>query len=405
MMSSKNSGFTAIDIENYHSGKMSPEERHALEKAALDDPFLADALEGYAFTPTPADDIAKIELRLAEKEDRKKMAPVFKTYRWLSVAAIFLIMVLGGWFAYKTFNSEKNPAIAQQNDVQKSVAPPPAQSSVTNPADSANLNSEVFASKNSDQNKKNGTPDHARVSNAADSQQTTPEKLALKDVKEQSEGNTDKLASKPVLQSTPQKEMVNPNATAANVERGYSNNSRLLNSQSQSPTANNSNVTNKSKSPDREEVFYQKSTIDSSALLNDRVAGIKTTDTIKNFNVVLQQQKSEPAEVVVVGYGSQKKSAERYPKVVIDTLEPDEGYVKFDDYVANNLKMPEEFKTKPVSGEVQLSFDVDKDGQPINITVVKSLCEKCDEEAVRLLKEGPKWKKKKNKKGKITIKF
>ena len=106
-----------------------------------------------------------------------------------------------------------------------------------------------------------------------------------------------------------------------------------------------------------------------------------------------------------MGYGAQRNPTNKYPKVTIDTLEPAEGYVKFDDYVISNLKMPEELKTKTIAGEVQLSFDVDQNGQPVNITVVKSLCEKCDEEAVRLLKEGPKWKKKKDKKGKITIKF
>jgi TonB family protein len=140
-----------------------------------------------------------------------------------------------------------------------------------------------------------------------------------------------------------------------------------------------------------------------------RVRGIEQNDTVKHFDIVLQQlpKDSQPAmqEVVIVGYGAQKKSMEKYPKVTIDTLEPAGGYVKFDDYVINNLKMPEELKTKALAGEVQLSFDVDQNGQPVNITVVKSLCEKCDEEAIRLLKEGPKWKKKKNKKGKITIKF
>ncbi len=40
--------FTAADIEKYHKGLLSAKERHDLEKAALDDPFLADALEGYA---------------------------------------------------------------------------------------------------------------------------------------------------------------------------------------------------------------------------------------------------------------------------------------------------------------------------------------------------------------------
>jgi hypothetical protein len=44
-------------------------------------------------------------------------------------------------------------------------------------------------------------------------------------------------------------------------------------------------------------------------------------------------------------------------------------------------------------------------GEPVNIKVEKSLCAQCDDEAIRLLKQGPKWKKKKNKKGKVTIRF
>ena len=40
--------FTGADIEKYHKGLLSSKERHDLEKAALDDPFLADALEGFA---------------------------------------------------------------------------------------------------------------------------------------------------------------------------------------------------------------------------------------------------------------------------------------------------------------------------------------------------------------------
>ena len=39
--------YTATDIEKYWNGKLSPAEMHSIEKAAMDDPFLADALEGY----------------------------------------------------------------------------------------------------------------------------------------------------------------------------------------------------------------------------------------------------------------------------------------------------------------------------------------------------------------------
>jgi hypothetical protein len=34
------------DIEKYLKGELSPKEMHELEKKALSDPFLADALEG-----------------------------------------------------------------------------------------------------------------------------------------------------------------------------------------------------------------------------------------------------------------------------------------------------------------------------------------------------------------------
>ena len=39
--------YTAADIEKYWKGKLIPGEMNTMEKAAMDDPFLADALEGY----------------------------------------------------------------------------------------------------------------------------------------------------------------------------------------------------------------------------------------------------------------------------------------------------------------------------------------------------------------------
>ncbi|HNM35361.1 MAG TPA: hypothetical protein PKI98_10770, partial [Chitinophagaceae bacterium] len=44
--------YTAADINNYLQGKMSNAERNAFEKAALADPFLADALEGFEIAET-----------------------------------------------------------------------------------------------------------------------------------------------------------------------------------------------------------------------------------------------------------------------------------------------------------------------------------------------------------------
>jgi hypothetical protein len=127
-------------------------------------------------------------------------------------------------------------------------------------------------------------------------------------------------------------------------------------------------------------------------------------DTIKNVNVVLQKNSDALSEVVVINRNKSmaRQDAKKRSQPTIDTLEPAGGWPVFDDYVANNLKMPEQLKEKPSGGEVELAFEINKQGEPVNITVVKSLCEKCDEEAIRLLKEGPKWK---NNKKKATLKI
>lgn len=57
------------DIERYLRGDMTPDEMHALEKKALEDPFLADALEGgSAISPAQfSSDVKALKQRVSEK--------------------------------------------------------------------------------------------------------------------------------------------------------------------------------------------------------------------------------------------------------------------------------------------------------------------------------------------------
>ncbi len=52
-----------------------------------------------------------------------------------------------------------------------------------------------------------------------------------------------------------------------------------------------------------------------------------------------------------------------------------------------------------------LSFEINKNGNPKQIKVDQSLCVPCDEEATRLLMQGPKWKYIKDKRCVVTIQF
>ena len=87
--------------------------------------------------------------------------------------------------------------------------------------------------------------------------------------------------------------------------------------------------------------------------------------------------------------------------------EPEDGWDSYGSYVANNVNVPENFEKRKTGGidenSVEVSFEVTRDGNPVNFKVEKSLCDQCDKEAVRLIKEGPKWKRKNRKSKKTTI--
>lgn len=118
------------DFERYHSGKMAEAEMHALEKAALDDPFLEDALEGYAFTKTPVADLAAIKEKLWPAADDVKTPVIW--YRRKAIAQLFkaaaIVIIFGGlgWLIFNNTGDKKeepNPAIAANNNESKAVAP------------------------------------------------------------------------------------------------------------------------------------------------------------------------------------------------------------------------------------------------------------------------------------------
>ena len=72
-MTEINKIYTPADFERYHAGTMPVNEMHELEKAALEDPFLADALEGYAYTTSIENDIADLKERLNKKRKKRKV--------------------------------------------------------------------------------------------------------------------------------------------------------------------------------------------------------------------------------------------------------------------------------------------------------------------------------------------
>lgn len=72
--------------------------------------------------------------------------------------------------------------------------------------------------------------------------------------------------------------------------------------------------------------------------------------------------------------------------------EPIIGHKAYKKYLKENLVRPQNGDCKNVKGKVIMQISVDKDGRPVDIIVTKGLCRALDREAVRLVKQGPKWK-------------
>ena len=70
-------------------------------------------------------------------------------------------------------------------------------------------------------------------------------------------------------------------------------------------------------------------------------------------------------------------------------------------YMKENVQYPEEAIEKGIEGRVICQFTVKTDGSIDNIVVLKSIHKSLDEEAIRLIKNMPKWKPGKNYKGEV----
>ncbi len=107
---------------------------------------------------------------------------------------------------------------------------------------------------------------------------------------------------------------------------------------------------------------------------------IYSKDEVKKY----RQQKSLEKVIEI------KTNDEPQSETLEDIIKPSfpGGMVLFYKYVGNNFKIPENFKG---SGKIYLKFFVEKEGSLSDIEIIRDLGFGLGDEAVRVLKESPKW--------------
>jgi len=74
-------------------------------------------------------------------------------------------------------------------------------------------------------------------------------------------------------------------------------------------------------------------------------------------------------------------------------------------YLQNNLKYPTMARESGIQGKVFVTFVVEKDGSITDVKVLRGIGGGCDEEAVRVIKNMPKWKPGKQRGKPVRVQF
>lgn len=434
--------YTAADIEKYWKGELSMAEMHALEKAAMEDPFLADAMEGYKNTATASDDIQQLHQRLKERfSDKTKVVPTGGTrIKWLRVAAaIIIIGGLGVLTQQLFFKAEKNEMAVIEEDkkaeaetLQKTTpVTDDTARSLTVPAeekkDYAKKVSNANTTVNSNQVKEDNIPEkeiltaNKTVTKKKEDKETTvvsDEAVAAVTVPAEnakaplakSITDTVRLNEGLVMQANADAEKKQSVSAAyrnaGNLYLNHRYNYRIVDAQNNPVSfANVSNIRDGVGTYTDMKGYFNLVSSDSVMEVKVKSVGYATSTYKINpaktvSELVMKEDENyntsiRPKNLQVIKSVPKKDTAE--------LEEPEVGWEFYNTYAINNLKIPDNIREKNRGSNVELSFEVNQYGQPVNIKVVKSSdCKVCDDAVVRLLKEGPKWIRK-GKKAKTNV--
>jgi len=428
-----NEPWGAADFERYYKGNMPFEERHALEKAALDDPFLQDALDGYAFSSNPVAEITALQQQLNGPTTPTIRLAWFRQphlQQWLRAAVLLLCL---GSAAVWWLNSSKteNPIIASNegsnvtpiiqplssnNDTLVTVTSPTTDGSVS--TTSVPLFKQPIASIPATVVKSNNRLIQNEVSSAFTADSALNELVLVKK-------NSDAvLLNASIAKSAPMKEEKIRSPFPVSTIRG-----QVINQQG-IPVANASikdQVTNQWISTDNSGNFELANNRNTNAVLVDvRAQGYRSLNSNLSNNmsnrIVLEPETVTPAQTVVeTAPLSKMKSTntaqmdsgieESLPyyfnmnRVALKNVAPFAGWDAYNHFIDSHLPTAKNLGST-ATGNVLLSFTLNAMGKAENISIIQSLNKACDNAAIRFIQESPAFKRTK-KSGKITssIKF
>jgi TonB family protein len=414
---------TDDDIERYRRGELSAAERHALEKKALSDPFLADALEG-------AEEISPDEFSKDIAGLSGKIVPRKILFTPLRIAAGVIVIIAAGWASLSVLNQTKPELLTSSQE--KSQKNSLAQDSAAREEQIEEEKKDQLLTLKREDKKEAPRTERPTVSPelasrdggaaAKPSQEPVQQQAEIADagpVSEQ-EAARDSISA-PVAQTSKTQGLAS--AQPEEQSRRASSGSTLKKQADFIPS--DDSKTKKEESNGRKIIAgkvmmaedglalpgvnvrlkgssqgtvtdlngnYSLEVAQANPTLVFSFIGLQTQEAVpgnsQTLDIKLAEDVSQLSEVVVTGIAV---PADLSGEPVIKLAEPVGGLRAYDKYLDGSLRYPQQAIENNVKGRVYIQFTVSVDGSLGEFKVMKSLGYGCDEEVIRLVKEGPAW--------------
>ncbi len=369
-------------ISQYLNGELDEPSMHELERQALDDPFLADALEGYSHTELPAGPHLsllqkQLEERIALQQERKN---VFNfTWQRISIAAAASMLFISASILFWMKGSQRNGAPIARHEKKVDISLSSIDSLIRegeldDKKEAVIRPAEVKAAevKGKERNVQrepliaaNKKPKPITESRSELSQQIASLNASSR-VAQMPEGKRKMTLMSTVVDSSKGKNVLYGKVADSNGEPLPGAMIRISGKEGSFAT-------------DKEGNFQIKDSVPRDLTIAYVGYGRKEVkaEPGKAVAIVLEEDNRALNEVVVRGYSAKSKAAE-----------PVDGFKKYSKYIKENLKTPAIISEDVV---VVLSFSVSPAGEPHDFKVIKAASEAFNNEAIRVIKEGPKW--------------
>lgn len=382
-----NSGLDINMLEAYLKGTLDAKSMHRIEKAALEDPFIAEALEGLSHSAAYAQNLSLLQKQLHDRVAEQKVVKKANVITWqrLSIAATAAVVFIsvGIMFLMRESNTTNQKIAGNTKKAVELSVSPSEPDSVPVPLELSSSEQQIAAAKvvAVAPAKKAVVPEKVEQEIALAVSDITPsEALAKNAVKPR--------ASEEIILGTLKEktEQAEQSATVATVLQ-----SRVSDINIPMPAARGKFVSPKDGTTPVQDPVEK-------PVLGNRPETLAYVQNTKaspshSLTAALRENSNTLNEIVVSGYNT-VKPAKSAPVPSVDHA----AYAK---YLTSNNKW---FNTGAAGEFVELGFEVSKSGKPEEIKVLKGLAQKYNEEAIRLLTEGPKWIVPKKGSNKTTLK-